>query len=445
MKVRRCALAILEHFDRDSSGFDAVIEREFFLYKLDHRDKRLVFEIVYGVMRHKLYLDYSLRHFLHEKRFEKKSRLMNILRIGMYQIVYLSKIPDYAAVNESVQLAKTKKTTRHLAGVINAVLRKIIAQKKRLPKPSSADQLPERLSITYSHPLWLVKRWLNHFGLSNTKKLLEFNNTRPGIYLRRRIKGLSRQQFETEASAICDVSGGGSGYKNLYYRLKKSLFPDQIGLFREGWCTVQAESSGWVVALLDIKKGDKVLDVCAAPGGKATLIAELCGNTGAVCAGDIRFNRMLKVQETVTRMGFANVFPILSDGRNLPFTGSFDKVLLDAPCSGTGVMHRHPEARWLKSERDIQQCTVLQAELLDRVAPFIVPQGVLVYATCSLEPEENQLQIEDFLRKQPNFILEKPYDPVKETFIDDNGYLFITPHEHAGDGMFAARLKKIRD
>ncbi len=445
MKVRQCVLTILEDFDKGSAALETVIDRTFTSFMLDRRDRRLAFEITYGVMRFKLTLDYTLKHFLREKCFEQNDRLMDILRIGMYQIVYLDKIPDYAAVNESVQLAKMHKNTRHLSSVVNAVLRKIITQRKRLPKPSNTLALLDRLSITYSHPQWLIKRWLERFGLSNTKKLLAFNNRRPDIFFRRKVKGLSRQQFESDIRAICDISSSGGSYKNLYYRLKKTLMPDQVDLFREGYCTVQAESSGWVVALLDIQMGEKLLDVCSAPGGKMSLLSELSGAQGAVCAGDLQFSRMMKVQETIFRMQLTNVFSVVCDGAHLPFTGYFDKVLLDAPCSGTGVMHRHPEARWIRSERDIKQSVIVQRNLLDGVASFVVPGGILVYATCSLEPEENQLQVKAFLERHPEFIPERPFDPVKETFIDNEGYLHITPHAHSMDGMFAARMRKIED
>ncbi len=445
MNPRHCILKILEEFDRGHYNLDIIIDKVLSLQKIDHRDKRLVFEIVYGVMRHKLTLDYVLTQFLDEKRLVQNNQLMWIMRIGMYQIVYLDRIPDHAAVNESVQLAKNDKHSQKVAGVVNAVLRKIATTKKRLPKPAESGQLIDRLSVTYSHPQWLVQRWLTNFGLSKTKKLLAFNNKRPDIFLRRKIRGLSRQHFESEARSICDTASGGRGFKNLYYRLKKPAVLENIGLLNDGWCTIQAESSGWVVALLDIKNGDKLLDACSAPGGKTSLMSELTGKNGAVCACELQFPRLKNVRDTIMRMDLINVHAIACNGMRLPFKGRFDKALIDAPCSGTGVMHRHPEARWLRKERDIMRCAAIQSDLLDGIAPYIIPQGILVYATCSLEPEENHYQVENFLHRHPEFILEKPFGMVTDKYIDDEGYLSITPYGFSIDGMFAARMRKISE
>lgn len=442
MNARKCILKILQDFEKNTSQFDSIMDTILSGQRMDQRDKRLVIEMVYGILRNKLSLDFVLNQFLKENYFIQNKQLMCILRMGVYQILYLDRIPDHAAVNESVLLAKDDKNTRNAAGVVNAVLRKIINNKRNIPKSNKRGQLQNRLSIKYSHPEWMIKRWLNTIGMSNTKKLLEFNNTRPDIFLRRRFKGLPRQQFESDALSIADTVSGGSGYKNLYYRLKRNILPENIRLFNDGLCTVQAPSSGWVVALLDINVGDKVLDVCSAPGGKSSLISELVGNGGAVCACELRFSRLKKVKETVSRMYLSNVFMVICNGEMLPFIGYYDKVLLDVPCSGTGVMHRHPDARWRSKEEDIERITQVQERLLEGVASYVGPQGILVYATCSIEQEENQQQVEKFLERHPEFVLDKPFGLVKDTYIDNNGYLNITPYEHKMDGMFAARMRR---
>jgi 16S rRNA (cytosine967-C5)-methyltransferase len=413
--------------------------------RIDRRDKRLAFEIVYGVIRNRLRIDFILDDLLDDEHFKAHKQLKRMLEIGVYQIVFLDKIPEHAAVNESVILAKDEKATRQFSGVINAVLRKVIRLKNRLPKPKAQETLEYRLSITYSHPQWLIRRWLKHFGLSNTKKLLEFNNTHPKIFLRRKIKGVNKHLFENDIRGVCDASKGGSGYKNLYYVIKKSILPEEVSLFKEGWCTVQAESSGWVTALLDLKEGEIVLDVCAAPGGKAGLISELVGKEGIVFACELHIQRLIKIRETAIRMKLPNMILIACDGTALPFSGSFNKVLLDAPCIATGVLHRHPEARWYRTPEDIVRMSSVQEKLLHAVAPSIAKNGILVYATCSLEPEENQLQIEHFIEKHPEFVVENANAFVKESFVDDKGFLSILPFEHKLDGMFAARLRKISD
>lgn len=443
MTSRLYALNILEDHKNQFINLESAINQQFSKGPIDHRDKRLIFEIVYGVLRNKLSLDYTLHSFLHEKRIKENDLLMNILRIGMYQIVYLDRIPDHAAVFESVRLAKIIKKCRNYSGLVNAVLRKIVNEKKRLPKPHLQEKLSYRLAIMYSHPEWLVQKWLDNFGLSNTKKILAFNNEPPQIFIRRKMKGLSRQQFEILGKDVFSNTKSVSGYKNLFYILKKSIIPEEFKLLKDGYCTVQSVSSGWVIALLDIKKGDKLLDICSAPGGKASFLAELSGDQGAVCACDLSFNRLQKVGENADRMGLTNIFNIVCDGCFPPFNGQFDKILLDAPCSGTGILHRHPDARWRKTPEGLNKIIAKQKKLLDAIAPYVVPNGILVYATCSLEREENRLQIENFLKDHPEFILEKPYNLIKDTFIDAHGYLNISPYEHNLDAMFAARLRKI--
>ena len=442
MNARQCVLKILEDFEKHTANFDGIVNRTLSMNYLDQRDKRLVMEITYGILRNKFSIEFVLNHFLVEQSFAKNKQLLRVLSIGMFQIVYLDRIPDHAAVNESVLLAKYDKRTRDVAGVVNAVLRKIIKQKLHLPRPKEEEPLAYRLSVNYSHPKWLVERWLKNFGLGKTKKLLGFNNTRPEVFLRRKLKGLTPQQFEGDARTICDTVSGGSGYINLYYRLKKNVVPEKIELFQDGLCTVQAISSGWVVALLGIQEGDKILDVCSAPGGKTGLMSELTGKRGAVCACDIRFSRIKKVRDLIGRMNYSNVYTVACDGEKLPFTGYYDKALLDVPCSGTGVMHRHPDARWVRKEWDFEEIVNIQRRLLEGVAPYIIPQGVLVYATCSVEPSENQQQIESFLERHPEFALENPLGLIKDSYIDNNGYLSITPFEHKMDGMFAARMRK---
>lgn len=442
MSARGRALDILISFDKGVAGLDTIIDREFSDGRIDRRDRRLIFEIVCGVVRRRLTLDHVIRHFMNDERSAENKRLMNVLRMGMYQIVYLDRMPDYAAVNESVKLARDDRSTRSASSMVNAVLRKIIGVRKRLPLPDYEADLTYRLSVTYSHPEWLVDRWLGRIGLRHTKALLEFNNTRPIITLRRRLRGLSRQQFEIELRPLSDLAA--HGYRNLYYRLIRQMPPEEVALLHEGHCTVQAESSGWVIALMDLAAGDRVLDVCSAPGGKASLMAELVGKSGAVCAGDLRRRRLMEVVDSVRRMGLGNLFPVVCDGARPPFDGQFDKVLLDAPCSGTGVMHRHPDARWRRSQQDISRVVAIQEGLLDGAASLVTPGGVMVYATCSVEPEENREQVRAFLDRHAEYELEPGNASVPSCFLDEDGCLSITPWEHKLDGMFAARLRRSR-
>lgn len=441
MKSRSLIYRILTEYDRHPSNLERQIDMTLSNCRIDHRDRRFVFEMVYGIVRKKLTIDYVIDRYLTEERHQTNDILRRILRIGMYQLLYMDRVPDHAAVNETVNLAKENQQVASLSNVINATLRKLINNKKQFQMPDSQKDLVGRLSVEYSHPIWFIQRWLKNYGLAKTKKILSFNNEKPAIYLRRKLRDLSRQQFEADIRTIAEPA---TGYLNLYYKLKKTLLPESIRMIQQGLCNVQAPSSGWVVALLDVKKNDHLIDLCSAPGGKTALISELCGDQGTVCACEMKWPRLLNVVETIDRMGLANVYPLLCNGVNPPFTGFFDKVLLDAPCTGTGVINRHPEARWIRTEEDIMRLSSVQKDLLASAACLVGRDGCIVYSTCSIEPEENEKQIESFLSNHPDFVLDKMPQNIPDRFIDDAGYLRITPFEHQMDGMFGARLKKIK-
>ena len=442
MTARGLVLHILKRFDSGKSNLDRIVDKALSTAKLDHRDKRFVFEMVYGIVRYRITLDYMIDRLLSNDGLRESLELRRILQLGLYQVLYLDRIPNHAAVNESVNLAKESREAKVFAGVVNAVLRKVIADRHAVKMPDESTDIAERLSVEYSHPKWMTERWLKNLGLANTRKLLAFNNERPDIYVRKKLKGLSKQQFESDMRA--EGESVPCGYLNLFYRLKKNILPENIDLIELGYCTVQAVSSGWAVALLDAMRGEKIYDVCSAPGGKTTLISELVGETGSVYASDERWQRILLTADAVRRMRLLNVRLLAADGRIPPIKGSFDKVLLDAPCSSTGVMHRHPDARLTRKPGDIAELAALQGAMLDSAASLVKPGGILVYSTCSLEPEENGEQVRAFLQKHPEYSLDRCPESLPQTFIDADGFLTITPFEHGLDGMFGARLKRSR-
>ena len=428
-------------FDKRPGNLERLIDHTLRGVHMDHRDRRLIFEIVYGIVRRRATLDYLLDKYLIDEKNRNDQLLRRILRIGMYQLIYLDRVPDHAAVNETVKMAKADERSKRHTGTVNAVMRGLINNKKQIHYPDPQKDLVGRLSVEFSHPRWMVERWLRHFGLANTRQLLVFNNEKPPIFLRRTLRMMSRQQFEADVRLLCDPA---TGYHDLYYRLKKVLLPENIQLIKQGFCNVQAPSSGWVTALLDVNRGDHIVDICSAPGGKSILMAELAGDSGTVCACEVNFKRLLKVVETAGRMNIRNIYPLVCDGAHPAFTGIFDKVLLDAPCTTTGILHRHPEARWIRTADDIGRLTKVQGMLLDSAAVLIGKGGTIVYATCSLEPEENEHQIDRFLTNHPDFRLDSCPDTVPQKFIDNRGCLRITPYEHHMDGMFAARLRCVK-
>ena len=438
MNSRQLVLRIMTVFDKRAGNLERLVEHALQGLHIDHRDRRLVFEMTYGIVRRLATLDYMVDCYVTDERNRSNPLLRRLLRIGLYQLFYLDRIPDHAAVNETVMLAKLDRRSSELSGIVNAVMRSVIKNKKQAAFPDPQQDLTRRLAVEFSHPAWMIERWLKNLGLARTRKFLAFNNEKPQIYLRRTLRMMSRQQFEADVRMLCDSP---TGYLDLYYRLKKTLLPENIQLIKQGYCNVQAPSSGWVVALLDVIKGDHIIDLCSAPGGKSMLMAELAGDTGTVCACEVNYRRIRKVVEAAENMKLRTVYPLVADSTFPPFTGVFDKVLLDAPCSATGVLHRHPEARWIRSTDDLQRLTKVQETLLDSAVHLVGTGGLLVYATCSVEPEENELQIERFLKRHPGFVLEHCPASVPEKFIDDWGFLRITPYEHGLDGMFAARFR----
>lgn len=439
MNARSIILTALERFDKRPGNLERLLEHQLRAVTIDHRDRRFVFEIVYGIVRNRMRLDFIITHFLEDKQLVEDKSLMRLLQLGVYQLLYLDRVPDHAAVNETVTLAKQSATTQRFSSIVNAILRKVIAARARLPQPQADLPLAYRLSIEYSHPEWLIQRWLSQFGLARTRKLLAFNNQHPATFLRRRFRGLARASFEAETRQLCTSVGG---YHNLFYRLNKSMDAELLDLVQDGSCVVQAPSSGWAVAMMDVQSGQACLDMCSAPGGKATLMAELCGSSGRVYATELREHRLEMLLETMARQNLSAIFPIVCDSSHPPFNALFNSVLLDAPCSGTGVMHRHPDARWIRNLDGIQRITEVQQTLLDAAADLVAPGGTLVYATCSLEEDENQGQVKSFLQRHPQFSLASPPREVLQQYVTLDGYLSITPFEHDLDGMFAARLVK---
>lgn len=442
MDARKIILQILSEFDNHPGTIERIVDATLSDERIDHRDRRFIFEIAYGIVRRRLTLDYQIDRLLDNKIHKKNAVLRRILQIGLYQIVYMDRVPNHAAVNESVNLAKRETDTQHLSGVVNGTLRKVIADRRIIALPESSEMtFNERLSIEYSHPLWLIDRWLKNLGLAQTKQLLAFNNGKPEVFLRRKIRGLARQQFESDVRSMCDPA---TGYLNLYYRLKKALSPEYITVIRQGLCNIQAPSSGWVVALMDASRGDKILDICSSPGGKTAMLSEIAGDTGTICACDNKWYRVKITLDTVQQLKLKNVYLLVSDGCYPPFEGVFDKVLVDAPCTATGVFHRHPDARWTRKPADVDASALLQRKLLESAARQIGRNGILVYSTCSIEPEENELQIQSFLKDHPEFVHAGCPDSIPQTYIDKNGFLSITPFAHGMDGMFGARLKKVK-
>jgi 16S rRNA (cytosine967-C5)-methyltransferase len=436
---REVALEALYAVDRRHAFSDRLLHKLLRDHPMEPRDAALVTNIVRGTLRWQGRIDVLLNHYIKIGLDALPPMIQNILRMGVYQMLYMDKIPPSAAVDESVKLAK-KFGHPGTAGLVNAVLRKMVTEKDNLPEPRLGDNPAPALATIYSHPEWMVNRWLARFGLEETKALLEANNSAPPVTIRVNAAKVTRDEFLKRLHEMSLTATPGQHHANSI-RVHGDFAPASVPSFHQGLFTVQDESESLVVDLLDPQRGDRVVDLCAAPGGKTSQIAEQVGGTGLVLAVEAQRGRLKPLAENRDRMLMPNTALVLADGRKLRLKKGADKVLVDAPCSGLGVLAKRADARWRKTEAGIRQIAELQAELLQAGAELVKPGGVLVYSVCSMEPEEGSRQIERFLKEHPDWRLDDAKDHLPADVVTD-GMMLILPHKHHMDGASAARLVK---
>ena len=408
--------------------------------KLTDIDRRFTTELVYGTIKAKLSLAWVLKR--HLPRPDKLAPIVQaILLLGAYQLLYLEKVPVSAACNESVALAK-KYAHAAAARLVNAVLRKVAAEKATLPWPdvNTAADPAEALSIVTSHPVWLTRRWIAQLGLAEAEQLCRLDNAAPPLSFRVNTNTISR---EAALAALSDRYGT---------FLPSAIVPDGIvcrelsgslnalPLLQDGVLQIQDEASMLVGHIVAPQPGERVLDVCSAPGGKTTHLAALMKGTGEVVALDIHPHKVQLVKDNAQRQGLANVRAQAMDARELPsaWERSFDRVLVDAPCSGLGVLRRKADARWNKMEAELAALPALQLAILRRASQMVKPGGRLVYSTCTTEPGENQAVVEAFLAEHPAFALVALTHPLHRE--KTAPWLQLWPQRDGTDGFFIACL-----
>ncbi|XP_049345511.1 uncharacterized protein LOC125810029 isoform X2 [Solanum verrucosum] len=387
---------------------------------LDDRDLRLVTEVVGGTIRWRRYLDHLILSLCHDERTFRSMEplLVQILRIGFYEITKLD-MPPYAVVDESVRLAKV--ALRPGAGnLVNGILRKLAVLK------------------------WMVRRWTKYFGQDTAIKLMTWNNSYPSFSLRANTgKGLTGADLVSRLKML-KVPHEPSLYLDDFVRLKTGMQNViQAGLLKEGFCAVQDESAGLVVSIVDPQPGENIIDCCAAPGGKTLFMASRLNGQGKLFAVDINEGRLRILRETAKLHQVIDVISTIhSDLRTFSTDKvvEWDKVLLDAPCSGLGVLSKRADLRWNRRLEDMEQLKHLQDELLDSASRLVKPGGVLIYSTCSIDPEENEERIEAFLLRHPEFYIDPVNKYVPENFVTNRGFYMSNPVKHELDGAFAARL-----
>jgi 16S rRNA (cytosine967-C5)-methyltransferase len=435
---REAALRILQAVDMSSAFSDRLLDGAHARGGPDARDQALMHELVKGTLRWRGRLDWVLDRMVHIGIAQVQPWARNALRMGAYQILFLDRIPDHAAVDESVKLTN-KFGHPGTAGLVNSVLRRLIAERDTIAYPEGDDAAS--LAVWGSHPQWMVERWLARFGVDRTRALMLANNRAVKSGLRVNVLKGTRAQLIARLAAEGAQASPAALSPDLVW-LDSAHAPHQLAAFKQGWCTVQDESEALVGRLVDPKPHERLLDLCAAPGGKCTHLAELMGDEGEVWAMERAEPRVATLEATVARLGMHGVHVVQGDGRTYTFPMPFDRVLVDAPCSGLGVLGRRADARWRKGPEILREMPPIQLELLAAGGRRARPGGVLVYSVCSFEPEETTQLVEQFLRQSPQFVLESARGVAPDAVVADDGCMHVLPHIHGCDGAFAARFRR---
>ncbi|MEI6848310.1 MAG: 16S rRNA (cytosine(967)-C(5))-methyltransferase RsmB [Chlorobiaceae bacterium] len=439
---REVALNVLQAIETGKHKSDHILHRTLKETALNHVDRALTTAIVNGVIRYRLQLDFLINRYYHHKLEKVSSILKNILRLGTYQIVLLDKVPDWAAVNECVKLARKYKG-ECMSKLVNGVLRKIATQNITLDDWLKNERPEKQLAVKYSHPQWIVERWIKIYGLTKTEDILTYNNQFPVFGFRiNQLKNSYNQFFADPVFAATPHKE--SGIENFFLAKDFSIFEPAV---KDGRLTVQNPTQSFACLLLNPSPNSSVLDLCAAPGGKSTFMAELMQDIGTITAIDRYDQKLLKTNIHAKALGITIISTITADARNFVTKNAPDLILLDAPCSGTGVLGRRAELRWKLTPETLHELIDLQKELLDHTAKLLDENGTLVYATCSIEPEENTLQIKAFLQRHPDFIIDYDSGQVPKQFWGSKkfeGAILTLPGNFPGfDGGFCQRLRKI--
>lgn len=401
---------------------------------VDARDRRWMQELLYGMLRRRTWLDTLLSDRVRGGLTRLDPDLIDLLRLGAYQLLCMGSVPAYAAIAQTVELTKE----RHGIGaskLANAVLRRTDRERDALQITLPTDPI-DALAVTHSHPRWLVARWISRWGADDTAQLLTANNSEAPVIVRP--YGVVREQLE----AMLETSGVEVSDAPLVddsIKLGHGMALTELGAFSQGLFFVQDPAATLVTRYAAIEPGATIADLCSAPGGKAF---ELARHASVVYAADRSIMRMQRVVATARRLDAKRVIPFVHDARH-PTITPVDVVLADVPCTGTGTFRRHPDARWRLKVSDLSVMSAIQRSIVRAAATLVKPGGLLIYSTCSLEPEENDLQVEAFLDEHPHFVLEPPPDGAIPATVLDAGRLRVLPHKHGTDGAFAARLRRV--
>ena len=441
-KARKICVDILEVVFNKNAYSNIVLRQTLNKNKIDDKDKGLITEIVYGTIKYKYTIDTILNNFLKKGIKSLDSYVLNILRITVYQIKFLDKIPNFAAVNEAVEIAKKEKSVG-ASKLVNGVLRNYL---RNLDKKYYNDKnLVETLCFKYSYDKWLVNMLIKQYGNEIAEDILKGLNERPAVTVRvNNLKTDYDEAFSNLQEYGYDVEEGYICPEAIVINKGKSI--EKNPLFKEGKITVQDESAMLVAPSIDAKEGATVLDLCSAPGGKTTHISEIMNNTGIVKAFDIHENKLSLVKENAKRLGINNISCAEMDAAkfNKELENSADMVLIDVPCSGLGIIRKKPEIKYTKDIKSTKDIVAIQKKIMENAAKYVKKEGTLLYSTCTINKEENEKNINWFIKKFPEYKVEPLfYGNMSNIIYNENGTVTILPNKYM-DGFFIAKLKKTR-
>ena len=441
MNAREIAYKVLLDIEKNKNYSNMAINKHFKDVKLSNQDRGLATEIIYGVIENKYYIDYMIDKLSKVKTHKMEIYVKTLLRMGIYQIMFLNSISDYAAVNETVNLAKKKNSK--VSGFINGILRNVIRQKETIGDIKVKDDV-DYLATKYSYDKWMIRNWIIHFGKEFTEELLEANNERPNLYLRVNTLKMTRDELIEKLEAQ-NIKASKVNIVEEAVKVEHLKDIENNPLYKEGAFTVQDISSMLVGKVMNPKENSLAIDVCSAPGGKTTHIATLMNNTGKVVSRDIYDHKLKLINASCKRLGLTNVDVEEYDGLKLDreSIGKFDYVLADVPCSGLGIIRRKPEIKY-KEKEEFRDLPPIQKKILENASKYVKVGGTLIYSTCTIQDSENIDVVKEFLQKNKNFELV----PITEVNVDldnqEKGYMKIYPNVHNMDGFFISKLVRVR-
>ena len=445
--AREVALDILVRVEQQGAYSNLLLGSSLQKADLSREDTGLATELVYGSISRMITLDYVLTGFVSKGLAKLQPWVRNLLRLSLYQILYLDRVPSHAAVNEAVNIAK-KRGHQGISGMVNGVLRSVL-RAGELPVLPEGLSREERISILHSHPLWMVQRWSAEYGPDTAEAMCAANNEPPAVSVRVNTTMISRAALLAEMlEAGLDASESKVSPFGLIVKGGGNLALS--AWYRDGYLSVQDESSMLVAEAVAPEAGMKVLDCCAAPGGKSAHMGELMKDEGQIIANDLHEHKAKLIKEQAARLGLECIATVCGDALELGSAlqpESFDRILLDAPCSGLGVIRRKPDLKWRKQPEDVASVAALQRELLQSVSGLLKPGGVLVYSTCTTEQAENSGIIADFLEHNPGFapvsFKSEVWERLEGTALAAGEGIQLLPHHFGSDGFYIARLERL--